>query len=133
MGSEEREQGQVKYIIGKLRYITLAVQIIPFVYSSLYIISLTLYLFCPEPIIKVLDTLFYVSPTIVLMLLVESKILKLCKWHRRACAIPIVTQVFVFIDYHIVELTSYERFLSITIPIALTAILLISAYHVFIK
>lgn len=133
MGSEEREQGQVKYIIGKLRYITLAVQIIPFVYSSLYIISLTLYLFCPEPIIKVLDTLFYVSPTIVLMLLVESKILKLCKWHRRACAIPIVPQVFVFIDYHIVELTSYERFLSIAIPIALTAILLISAYHVFIK
>lgn len=133
MGSQEREVDRIKYLIGKLRSITLAVQIVPFAYSSLYIISLILYLFCPEPVLRVLDTLFYVSPTVVLMFLVESTILKLCKWHKCACILPIVPQFSVFFDFNIIELTSIEQIIAVVTPITLAALLLVAAYKVFLK
>lgn len=129
----KENSGSVKYLIEKLRYITLAVQIAPFIYTVLYIICLILYLFCPEPIIMVLDTLFYVSPTTVLMMLVASKILKLCAWHRTACVLPVLPQVFVFTDHFIVELSTSAFYIVIITPVALAILLLIAAYHVFIK
>lgn len=90
MASREQEIGQIKYLIGKLRYITLAVQILPFVYSFFYILSLVMYLICDESVLRILDTLFYVSPIVVGGFLVESHILKLCKWHKSACILPIL-------------------------------------------
>lgn len=84
MANREQEIGQIKYLIDKLRYITLAVQILPFVYSFFYILSLAMYLICDESALRILDTLFYVSPIVVCAFLVESHILKLCKWHKAA-------------------------------------------------
>lgn len=129
----EANIGQVKYLLNKLRYITLAVQILPFIYSFLYIFSLVLYLICDESILRILDTLFYVSPIVVCGFLVESHILKLCKWHKSACILPILPQAIVFIDAYIVELTSIEAHIAIITPIVLSVLLLIAAYHVFIK
>lgn len=133
MANREQEIGQVKYLINKLRYITLAAQILPFAYSFLYILSLVLYLICDEPTLRILDTLFYVSPIVVCGFLVESHILKLCKWHKSACILPILPQIIVFIDAYIVELTSIEAHIAIITPIVLSVLLLIAAYKVFIK
>lgn len=132
---DSREQGvdRIKYLVEKLRYITLAVQIIPFAYSALYIICLVLYLFCPEPILRVLDSLFYVSPIVVIGFLIESKVLKLCVWYRCACILPILPQIVVFIDNHIVQLVEVERYIAIGTPILLSSLLLIAAYHIFIR
>lgn len=132
---DSREQGvdRIKYLVEKLRYITLAVQIIPFAYSALYIICLVLYLFCPEPILRVLDSLFYVSPIVVIGFLIEAKVLKLCVWYRCACILPILPQIVVFIDNHIVQLVEVERYIAIGTPILLSSLLLIAAYHIFIR
>lgn len=132
---DSREQGvdRIKYLVEKLRYITLAVQIIPFAYSALYIICLVLYLFCPEPILRVLDSLFYVSPIVVIGFLIEAKVLKLCVWYRCACILPILPQIVVFIDNHIVQLVEVERYIAIGTPILLSFLLLIAAYHIFIR
>lgn len=54
----------IKYVVSKLRAITLAVQIIPFAYTSIYIITLILYLFASEEVLTILDTLLYVSPNV---------------------------------------------------------------------
>ena len=133
MASREQEIGQIKYLINKLRYITLAVQILPFVYSFFYILSLVMYLICDESALRILDTLFYVSPIVVCAFLVESHILKLCKWHKAACILPILPQAIVLTDAYIVELTSIEAQIAIIIPIVLSVLLLIAAYNVFFK
>lgn len=133
MASREQEIGQIKHLINKLRYTTLAVQISPFAYSAFYIITLALYLFCPEPVLMVLDTLFYVSPITVCIFLILSRILECCIWHKCACILPLLPQILVFIDRHIVELTEAESYISIITPIALAFLLLIAAYNVFIK
>ena len=132
-GNQERNEDRVKYLIERLRYITLAVQIAPFIYSLLLIFCLTLHLFCSGPILRVLNNLFYVSPIVIVSFLVESKILKLCKWHKTACAIPLIPQALVAVDRYIIEFTEAEAYIAIITPIVLAILLLIAAYHVFIK
>jgi hypothetical protein len=133
MDSREQEVGKIKYLVNKLRYITLAVQIMPFVYSGLYIIAMVLYLFVSENARYFLDTLLYVSPVIVLGFLFLSRILQLCKWHKSACVLPIFPQILVFIDQYIIDLTKIESYISIATPIAMGVLLLFAAYNIFMK
>lgn len=133
MENHEQRVDSIKYLVSKLRYITLAVQIMPFVYSFIYILCLVAYLFCSEPILVLLNTLSYVSPVVIGGFLIESKILKLCKWHKTACILPILPQILVFVDYYIIELTEIEAYIAIATPIALSILLLIAAYNVFVK
>lgn len=130
---DNHDLNRIKYIIEKLRAITLAAQIIPFVYSALYIFGTVLYVTAGENVIRVADTMFYVSPTIVAAFLVESRILKLCRWHRRACALPLIPQIAVFIDYHIASLGNVVAYIAILIPALMAILLLIAAYNVFLK
>ena len=111
----------------------MAVQVIPFVYTLLYILSMVAYLAVPESILRVLDTLFYTSPFMVAAFLVESKILRLCRWHRAACILPLLPQVAVFVDYHIIPLTRNQVILTISLSITMAALLLVAAYKVFFK
>jgi len=130
---DNHDLNRIKYLIEKLRAITLTAQIIPFVYSALYILCMILYVTAGENVIRVVDTLFYVSPTVVAMFLIESRILKLCKWHRRACALPLLPQIAVFIDYHVYPLGSVAAYMAICIPAIMSILLLIAAYNVFLK
>ena len=133
MDSREQEVGKIKHLVNKLRYVTLAVQIMPFIYSGLYIVAMILYLFVSENACCVLDTLLYVSPIVILGLLFLSRILELCKWHKTACVLPVFPQILVFIDQHIAGLTRIESYISIALPIAMGALLLVAAYNIFIK
>ena len=123
----------LKYIIGKLRSITTAVQIKPFVYTLLYICALIFYLFASERVISLLDTLFYVSPIVVIGNLIESRILKLCKWHKTACILPALPQVNLFIDRYIYEFSIHAELAHITMTIIMAVLLLVAAYNVFFK
>lgn len=133
MDNREQEVGKIKHLVNKLRYITLAVQIIPFVYSGLYIIAMVLYLFVSENARYVLDTLLYVSPIVVLGFLFLSIILELCKWHKTACSLPIFPQILVFIDQYVIDLTQIESYISIATPIVMGVLLLYAAYNIFMK
>lgn len=124
---------RVLYLINKLRSITLIVQVVPFLFTSVYIFVLSVYHFLPENVLNVLDTIFYISPMTIAGLFVMSKTLKLCAWHRRACALPILPQISVFIDYHITELSRVEAILGIAVPILMAILLLIAAWNVFLK
>lgn len=94
---------------------------------------MVLYLFVPESVCQILDALFYASPVVILGFLVESKILKLCKWHKTACALPLLPQAIVLTDSFIVSLTKYEAYIAIITPILLCALLLLAAYNVFMR
>lgn len=129
----EDNAGRILYLIEKLRSITLAVQVMPFLFSALYIVSMFLYLFLPESLCQILDTIFYVSPTTVAGMLDFSRILHLCKWHKLACSLPIAPQIAVFIDYHIVSLSRLGAVLSISLSATMAFLLLVAAWNVFLK
>ena len=130
---ETNDLERIKYLIEKLRAITLTAQIIPFVYSALYILCMVLYLTAGENTVRVADTLFYVSPAVVAAFLIESRVLKLCKWHRSACALPLLPQVAVFIDYHVAPLGRSAAYVAVILPAAMALLLLVAAYNVFLK
>ena len=130
---ENSELDRIKYLIGKLRSITLAAQIMPFAYSALYIFCMALYVSAPDNIVRVADTLFYVSPAVVVMFLIESRILKLCKWHKTACSLPLVPQIAVFIDWHMCPLSTAGAYIAIAVPAVMSILLLVAAYNVFLK
>lgn len=124
---------RIKYLIEKLRSITLAVQITPFVYTALYIAILFTYPFAKDSVLNILDTLFYVSPLVVVILLRYSRILKLCVWHRTACCLPLVPQVAVLVDYHIAQFSRTAVWIHYATMLLMTALLLVAAYNVFLK
>lgn len=119
-----------KYIL-ILRNATLAVQIIPFAYTLIYIFVLFSYGHISEEAASALDTLFYISPIQIVGLLILSKILHLCKWHRMACVLPLFPQLVSFIDYYIIALTEIEAYVTNIITIVMSALLPVSAYKVF--
>ena len=119
-------------VLERLRAITLTVQVIPFVYTGLYIIILCLYLFASESVLTVLDTLFYVSPVAVVAFLVESRILKLCRWHKLACSLPLLPQVVVAFDRWVYEFWVWETYIHISMSLLMAVLLLVAAYKVFI-
>lgn len=129
---ESREES-VKKLIDRLRNVILATQVIPFVYSMLYIITLVTYNLFGDEMKTVLDMLFYVSPVAILSFLVLSRVLHLCKWHRSACIIPLIPQIVSFFDYYIISFEEvYVHVFNGTI-IVMSILLLVAAYNVFLK
>lgn len=109
----------------------MAVQIIPFAYTFIYILVLFAYGNISDETASMLDTLFYISPIQIIGLLILSKVLHLCKWHRMACILPLFPQIVSFIDYYIIALTEIEAYVTNIITIIMSVLLLVSAYKVF--
>ncbi len=120
-------------MIDRLRSAVLTVQIIPFAYSALYIVSLIIYDKFGENTQEVIDSLFYVSPIVIASFLVLSRALHLCRWHKMACSIPLIPQIVSFVDYYIISFEEvYVHVFNGTI-IAMLVLLLIAAYKVFLS
>ena len=133
MESQEERHRAISRVILILRKITAAVQLTPFIYNVLYIISFIMYLFAPDWTVALFDHLFYVSTIVVIATFIQSRILKLCKWHRLACLLPLLPQSIIFIDSFIYEFSECGIIINICTMIIMSILLLISAYKVFIK
>ena len=123
----------LKGLVSTLRNVTSAVQFLPFIYVPIYIAVLTVYYFAGDEILWLADTLFYVSPMTVAAFLVLSKLLRLCKWHRRAVALPLLPQVVNLLDYYVVDLSEVAVRLNFIMVLAMSILLLIAAYNIFFK
>lgn len=105
----------------------------PFIYTVPYIITLVASYYLTYDAARVFDTLFYVSPIVVAGLIVLSKLLCLCKWHKTACVLPLFPQVISFIDYYIIELTEVAAQVNIILFASMTILLLVAAYNIFMR
>ena len=105
----------------------------PFVYTSIYLICMFFYWFASETVLAILDTLFYVSPIVVVQFLVLSKSLRLCKWHKTACSLPLIPQVTVVLDHTFVKFSENVAIYSVATMMIMSVLLLIAAYNVFLK
>lgn len=103
----------------------------PFVYALGYIVILLIYNTASDIILDVLDDLFYISPVVIIVNLVYSRILKFCVWHKVACLLPIIPEAANLCDPFFVEY-SLAHVQIINITVGITSILfIISAYRVF--
>ena len=132
MDSQDR-RADLKRLVDTLRRVTTAAQVLPFIYSAISIVLLAVYNIVPESVQMLLDTLFYVSPVTVVAFLIFSKLLRLCKWHKTACVLPLVPQAISIFDYYIINLTVPEVLIANTTIIIMAILLLVAAYKVFFK
>lgn len=128
----DRRPLDLEGLIRKLRDVTLAAQLMPFVYGGFYILSLFLYAVGTEETARLCDTLFYVSPVAVAEFLILSRLLRLCKWHRTACCVPLIPQLMSMIDYYVIEFSEVVVMVDLFVYASSVTLLLISAYKVFL-
>lgn len=87
----------------------------------------------PLGVAIIVNSLFYESPLLILFLILLSYSVKLCKWHRIQCALPLVPQLADFIDTHFVEYEEALATLNFAILMLLFSLSLVNAYFVFIR
>lgn len=133
MDNQDESDERIKRLILTLRDITLAVQIAPFVISLLYILGITAQLFFSGDTNWLFSIILYTPPPIILIMLIFSRMLHLCKWHRLACALPLVPFCFTMIDAYLIELSDIAVWILNGLAIAMIIMLLMAAYNVFLK
>lgn len=132
MDSQDSRQEGIKRLINTLRSATIVVQVLPFVLSSLFILDFLAYAILPDDALFLIDSAFYVSPVVIVALLVLSRTLHLCKWHKIACLIPLTPDIMNIIDL-VTPLTMFEAYAFNCSIVLMVALLLIAAYKVFLK
>ena len=116
-----------------LRKVTTIVKIYPFVYAVLYALCMIGYLVCDDAVSVMLDQLFYTSPIVVSCNILLSYSLKLCKWHRLQCLLPMFPLIPLFVDYLIFPVSKLAFTINALTIMLLFILSLINAYFVFIK
>lgn len=127
------EHKDILAIVRILRKVTKIVKIYPFVYAVLYALCMIGYLICDDIVSVILDQLFYTSPIVVSCNILLSYSLKLCKWHRLQCLLPMFPLIPLFVDYLIFPVSKLAFTINALTIILLFTLSLINAYFVFIK
>ena len=109
----------------------MAVQVFPFVYTVLFIFLFTAYSLSSGVVLDLIDYAVFVSPIVVVAHLVYSKMLKLCKWHRIACALPLIPQAVDQLDVYVFHF-GHNAFVIVACTIVVTmSLFLYCIYKVF--
>lgn len=116
-----------------LRKVTTIVKIYPFVYAVLYALCMIGYLVCDDIVSVMLDQLFYTSPIVVSCNILLSYSLKLCKWHRLQCLLPMIPLITLAVDVTIYPISKIASTINALTIILLFILSLTNAYFVFIK
>lgn len=130
-GQEYRSD--IRRLVSTLRNVTTAVQILPFVYTPIYIVALALYGHMSDDLQMAVDSLIYVSPVCIVAFLVLSRILRLCVWHRTACAIPAIPLAVNLVDYYVVSFSETFANAFNYMVAGMCVLFLASVYKVFFR
>lgn len=125
------ESKDIIAIVQILRRTTALVKWFPFIYTVIFIVSMCAYYWISEDVANALDAILYTSPLFMVFTLILSRILKLCKWHRLQCCLPLYPIILVGIDKYLIHINRVTTGFLIASVIMLCILSLINAYFVF--
>lgn len=128
---EEKESKLVLEALSKLRAVTFAVKVFPFISIFMILVSMICYRYGSDEVSTYMDLLCYTSPMICLFMLVLSFMLKMCKWHKIQCTLPILLIMINVIDVNVCEFAVDELLVTNIILIFVTAMSLFNGYRIF--
>lgn len=122
-----------EYLFKIVQRVTVTVKTFPF----FYVLGLMLYwLIAPALSIRAImeiDGAIFLSLIMTLFLVRLSYCVKLCKWHRLQCALPLFPQIVDKIDIYVYEFGMYLAIVNYIVFGVIAILSLINAYFVFIK
>ena len=124
-------RGAVSNLVSVLRRITRIVQLIPFAYLVLFATYMLLDMVTSDATMGWLDSLINITPSTTACLLFFSRLLKLCRWHKIACIIPVTSDIETFIDSNILQFTQCEVFAIDLVMLVLSVLFLLLAHKHF--
>lgn len=131
MQKDSREN--LRVILNVVRKTTKAIKVFPFVYILILLIVLPLMSYMDIETATIISGCIFESPLLIAFLILLSYSVKLCKWHRLQCALPLVPQIADFIDTQIYEYGEALATLNFVILLLLFILSLVNAYFVFIR
>lgn len=132
MDNRDRQRDAVSKIIGILRRVTRLIQLAPFVYLAIYSAYLLLGCIVPDDIVCLADGVMFSSPLATTAMLVLSRALKLCRWHKAACLIPSASQIEGVVDSYLFTFTQTEIvIINILLGVISFAFLIFAKKHFF--
>lgn len=123
----------LRLILSVVRKTTKAIKIFPFFYMVLFLILMPFLTFGSIEMTEDISGLIYMPLVMIIFLVYLSYCVKLCKWHRLQCVLPLIPQVIVFIDEKVYEFGESAITITTSIFVLLFLLSLINAYFVFIK
>lgn len=108
MDSQDPRAGAVNNLVRILRKITRIVQIAPFAYLVLLASYLLLESILPEWVVGISDNLVDTPLYTTVGLLGVGRLLKLCKWFKAACILPVSAKVEGYVDSFLYTFTQVE-------------------------
>lgn len=133
MNLVEKAGNMEEYLFSIVKPVTTTVKTFPFFYA----LGLILYwLIAPTlsyEVISTVDSLILLSAVMVVFLIRLSYCVKLCKWHRLQCALPLLPQAIAQIDENIYEFGEYVSAVNYATTGIVFTLSLINAYFVFVK
>lgn len=122
-----------EYLFKIVQRVTVTVKTFPF----FYVLGLMLYwLIAPALSIRAImeiDGAIFLSLIMTLFLIRLSYCVKLCKWHRLQCTLPLFPQIVDKIDIYVYEFGMYLAIVNYIVFGVIAILSLINAYFVFIK
>ena len=132
MDSPDRQRDAASRIIGILRRVTRVAQLAPFVYLTFYSVYLIIGCFSSDALVSLADGVMFSSPLVTTGMLVLSRMLKLCKWHRTAILIPFSSQIEAYVDSFVFTFTENEIVLiNVALGVSAFVFLLMANKHFF--
>lgn len=111
-----------------MRRLTRFVQLAPFAYVLLYALYMLMGSLLPEETLCAIDSVAINSPLVTGGMMVLSKLMNLCRWHKAAVLIPSTSQIEGYIDSFVITFTQEEIFF-INLSIGLFSILFLAFAH----
>lgn len=121
----------IRSLTQTLRRATTLAKVIPFVYLVAFALCAVLEPFLSDRVMCFADSILYVPVPVVAVMLVLSRIFKLCIWHRTACVLPLTAQLVSLIDSYVFQFTCSEICcINVTIGV-LCLVFAVRAYNHF--
>lgn len=115
------------------RSATNTVRAFPFFYAVALILFWIVAPMLDYDALTAIDSLIFLSAAMVALLIRLSYCVKLCKWHRLQCSLPLLPQIVDKIDVYIYEFGTYLAIINYAVLGVIAVLSLVNAYFVFMK
>ncbi|MBQ3950049.1 MAG: hypothetical protein II661_06200 [Bacteroidales bacterium] len=115
-----------------LRKTTRYIQWIPFLFLALFSVGSLTEASASENFLCFRDSVISASPLVSAGLLIFSRLLELCRWHKIACVLPLSTPTADYIDNYLFQFTQNEVVaINVTLGILSFVFLVLANHHFF--